>query len=173
MATHAHTTDPAERRSSRRALFAGAAVLPVMAAAVAAAAPLASPEPINPDADLIALCGRHAGLIAAFNACEQDSGDDNPEWVAYKASMDAIDQGDVGGAAEGGVAAGGSLGVTLLQQHPSHPDGSIDKHWLFERTVSVQRSLFGIGCTLQGTHGFRLPNSLHAVRHQDHCLIAA
>ena len=83
MANHAHTTDADRRRSTRRAMLLGAVVLPG-----AAAAPLASTP--NPDAELIALCSRHPGLIAAFNTSIGDWSDNDPAWAAYAASRDAI-----------------------------------------------------------------------------------
>lgn len=90
MANHAHTTDADRRRSSRRAMLLGAAVLP----GVASAAPLASAIPTpsqlpNPDAELIALCAQHPALFDAastspliFDKC--------PAWEAYVVSRDAI-----------------------------------------------------------------------------------
>ena len=86
MANHAHTTDADRRRSTRRALLLGAAVLPV----AATAAPLAPPPPSDPDAELIALCSRHPALIAAFNTSDGDGSDSDPAWAAYAASRDAI-----------------------------------------------------------------------------------
>jgi hypothetical protein len=38
------------------------------------------PHPSRPAPTLSSLCARHSALIAAFNACDQDSGPDNPEW---------------------------------------------------------------------------------------------
>lgn len=85
MATHAHTTDADRRRSSRRAMLLGAAVLP----GAAFAAPLVPPQPPNPDAELIALCARHPALIDAVNASPLDIAD-CPTWQAYLVSRDAI-----------------------------------------------------------------------------------
>ena len=86
MATHVHTTDADRRRSTRRTLLLGAAVLP----GAAAAAPLASPLPPGPDAKLIAICNRHPSLIAAFTTSNGDGSDSDPTWAAYAASRDAI-----------------------------------------------------------------------------------
>ena len=63
--------------ASRRALFAGAMALPVLAA------------PASPDANMIALCDMHPALIALVNS-ESDLSDDCPLWIAYSASRDAI-----------------------------------------------------------------------------------
>ena len=90
MATLADTTETAPKRS-RRAMMFGATLLPAVAITTEAGA-AASMAPVHPEAELIALCNRHPALIAAFNACDQDSGPDNPDWVAYEASMDAISE---------------------------------------------------------------------------------
>ena len=66
-------------------MLPGAAVLP----GAAIAAPLASPLPPGPDAELIALCVRHPALIAAVNASPLDF-DACPAWQAYEVSRDAI-----------------------------------------------------------------------------------
>ena len=83
MTSPAHTTDADRRRSTRRAMLLGAAVLP----GAAAAAPLVSTP--NPDAELIALCARHPALIDAVNASPLDF-DACPAWQAYEVSRDAI-----------------------------------------------------------------------------------
>jgi hypothetical protein len=67
-------------------MLAGAAMPP----GVASAASLAPPLPPGPDADLIALCAAHPALIAAFNAGDGDGSDNDPTWVAYRGSCDAI-----------------------------------------------------------------------------------
>jgi hypothetical protein len=129
-AMQATTTD-------RRRLLAGLAALGgIPSAAVmpsaALAGPLAPPPPLSPDAELIALCGHHAGLIAAFNACEADSGPENPEWVAYEASMDAIS--DAKPLTLTGVQAKAlaAKAEALNPDGSEHPDGSIAAHWAWD-----------------------------------------
>lgn len=84
MTLFAHTTDDTRRRSTRRAMLLGAAVLPSVAAA-----PLDTSQSPSLDADLIALCARHPALIAAVNASPIDF-DKCPASAPYLLSRDAI-----------------------------------------------------------------------------------
>lgn len=141
MATRAHTTDAARRRSTRRVMLLGAAVLP----GAAIAAPLASflPPGAGPDTELIAICNRHPAVIAAFNACEQDSGPDNPEWVAYKASMDAISDAQPQTLAGLQAKALAAKAEAMNPDGSEHPDGSIAAHWAWDIANDMLRLTCG------------------------------
>jgi hypothetical protein len=128
MAKHAHTTDADRRRSSRRTLLLGAAVMP----GAASAAALAPSPPLSPDAELIALCNRHPALLEAFNVCDEDSGPNNPAWVAYVASMDAIS--DAKPLTFEGVCAKAlaAKAEAMMPDGSEHSDGSIAAHWAWD-----------------------------------------
>jgi hypothetical protein len=131
MATHAHTTDAGRRRSCRRVLFLGAAVLPAAALAAKAGAAAMLP-PVHPEAELIDLCNRHPALLAAFNACEADSGPNNPAWVAYEASMNAVSDARPQTLEGMQAKARAAKAEALLPDGSESSDGSIAAPWAWD-----------------------------------------
>ena len=132
MTERAHTTDANRRRSTRRAILLGAAVLPG-----AAAAPLASTP--SPDAELIALCARHPALIAAFNTGNSDGSDNDPLWIAYAASRDAISD------AQPQTLAGMRAKALVAKVEARNPDGAEEpsstpaEHWSWDLVNDLLR----------------------------------
>ena len=133
MANHAHTTDAHRRRSTRRAMLLGAAVLPGAAAAV----PLVSIP--NPDAELIALCSRHPGLIAAFNTSNGDWSDNDPAWAAYAASRDAIHDAQPQTLAGMRAKALAAKAEALRPDGTEDPDGTAAAFWSWDLVNDLLR----------------------------------
>ena len=82
-------------RTSRRSMFSGAAL--AVFSTVADAAQLAhhherqpTASASHPDAELIALCEQHSVNRDALNNGPGTMNEDEPEWLAYRASLEAI-----------------------------------------------------------------------------------
>jgi hypothetical protein len=88
--TAAPTATPALPSTSRRRLLAGSGIGAILAG-IGAPAAAATPTVPHPDADLIATCAEHVVNREAYNASggELDL-DDDPLWLAYARSRDAI-----------------------------------------------------------------------------------
>lgn len=84
------------------------------------------------DADLIAVCADHPRVTEAFNQCHVDSGDDNPFWLAYCRSRDAIS--DAKPATLAGLLAKAKAAKFEARMPDGHesPDGGMGETWAWD-----------------------------------------
>ncbi len=98
---------------SRRAAFGGAAAVATIATTAAAIA--------NPDAELITTCAQHIISMKAYcDGSDMADFDNDPLWLAYEATRDAISE------AEPKTMAGLLAIARAAKAESANPDGSED-----------------------------------------------